>query len=103
MPAPHRAVAQLGTIAQDRAQRELILTNKRLGTFVLVPILAKDENFRDGYRKIARFSVKMLIWFSITSSYSLDAKASRGRARFFNGGAQKLAQHFRTIGPRVIS
>ena len=59
--AAHRAVLQIRTIPQGRIQRQLILTNKRTGAVVLVPILAKRENFRDGYSKIARFSVKMLI------------------------------------------
>jgi len=75
--APHRAVLQIRTITQDGIQRDLILTNKRNGAVVLVPILAKRENFRDGYNKTTRFSVKMLICFCISSSYSLDAKASR--------------------------
>jgi len=61
----------------------LILTNKRTGAVVLMPTLAKRENFRDGYGKIARFSVKMLSGLSMSSSYSLDAKASRYRARIF--------------------
>ncbi|MDA1052602.1 MAG: hypothetical protein O3C40_19270 [Planctomycetota bacterium] len=82
--AANRAVLQIRTIAQDGIQRVLILTDKRIGAVVLVPILAKRENFRDRYDKIARFSVTMLIGFCIPSSYSLDAKASRGRARFFN-------------------
>lgn len=77
------AVLQIRTIAQDGIERVLILTNKRIGVVVLVPVLAKRENFRDRYNKIARFSVKMLIGFCIPSSYSLDAKASRGRARIF--------------------
>ena len=73
--APYRAVAQLGMIAQDRIQRELILTNKQIGPFVLVPILAKREYFRDRYSKTDRLSVKMLMVFSISSSYPFDAKA----------------------------
>ena len=77
------AVFQIRTIAQDRIERELILTNKRTGAVILVPILAKRENFGDGYDKRAKFSVKMLIEFCISSSYSLDAKASRCRARIF--------------------
>jgi len=81
--AAHRAILQARTIAQDGIQRELILTNKRTGAVVLMPILAKSKNFRDGYNKIVRFSVKMLIGFCITSSYPLDANASRGRARLF--------------------
>jgi hypothetical protein len=79
----HRAVLQARTITQDGIQRELILTNKRTGAVVLMPILAKSKNFREGYSKITRFSVKMLIGFCISSSYSLDANASRGRARIF--------------------
>lgn len=76
------AVFQIRTIAQDGIEPELILTNKRTGAVVLVPILAKRENFRDGYDKIARFSVKMLILFCISSSYSLDAR-HRGAGRGF--------------------
>ena len=85
--AAYRAVLKFRTIPQDRIQRELILTNKRTAAVVLVPILAKRKNFRDGYNKIARFSVKMLMVFSTSSSYSLDATASRGRARIFRARA----------------
>jgi hypothetical protein len=81
--AAYRAAPQVRTIAQDGIQRGLILTNERLGAVVLMPILAKSKNFRDGYSKITRFSVKMLIGSCITSSYPLDANASRGRARLF--------------------
>ena len=81
--ASHRTILQARTIAQDGIQRELILTNERLGAIVLVPILAKNKNFRDGYSKITRFSVKILIVCCISSSYPLEAKASRGRARIF--------------------
>ena len=81
--AVHRAVLQIRTVPQRGIQRDLILTNERLGAIVLVPILAKSKNFRDGYSKIIRFSVKILIGSCITSSYPLDANASRGRARFF--------------------
>ncbi len=81
--AAYRAVPQLRTLPQDGVQGELILTNERLGAVVLVPILAKSKNFRDGYRKRDRLSVKMLIVLCISSSYSLDANASRGRARIF--------------------
>jgi hypothetical protein len=70
--AAHRAVLQIRTLPQRGVQRDLILTNERLGAIVLVPILAKSKNFRDGYRKIIRFSVKMLIGSCISSSYYLD-------------------------------
>jgi len=101
--AANRAVLQIRTIAQDGIQRVLILTNKRIGAVVLMPILAKRENFRDRYDKIARFSVTMLIGFCITSSYSLDAKASRGRARFFYRSTQKIAPPIRASDPRITS
>ena len=79
--AVHRAVPQLRTRPQDGIQGQLILTNERLGAVVLVPILAKSKNFRDGYSKSDRLSVKRLIVFCMSSSYPLDANASRGRAR----------------------
>jgi hypothetical protein len=82
--AENRAVPQLRTIAQDGIQRALILPNKRKGAVVLVPLFAKRENFGDRYDKSARFSVKMSSGFCISSSYSLDAKASRRRARIFS-------------------
>jgi hypothetical protein len=81
--AAYRAVLQIRTIAQDGIQRELILTDKPMSAVGLVPILAKSKNFRDSYNKIAKFSVKMLIVLGMSSSYSLDAKTSRGRARIF--------------------
>lgn len=96
--APHRAVPQVRTVPQDSVQREVILTNERLGAIVLVPILAKSKNFRDGYGKITRFSVKMLIGCSISSSYSLDANASRGRAGIFCALEPKIGEPIRTNG-----
>ena len=81
--AAYRAVPQRRMLPQDGVQGQLILTNERLGAVVLVPILAKSKNFRDGYSKRDRLSVKMLIVLCISSSYSLDANASRGRARIF--------------------
>ena len=96
---PHRAVLQIRTIPQDGIQQELILTNKRTGAVVLVPILAKRKKFRDGYNKIARFSVKILIGFFISSSYSLDAKVSRGRARIFRALEPQIGEAIRTNDP----
>lgn len=71
--AAYGAVLQIGTIAQDGIQRPLILTNKRVGAVVLVPIFAKREKFRDGYDKNARFSVRMWRLLSMSPSYYLDA------------------------------
>jgi hypothetical protein len=88
--AAYRAVPQRRTLPQDGVQGELILTNERLGAVVLVPILAESKNFRDGYRKSDRLSVKMLIVSCMSSSYSLDANASRGRARIFRAPQQGI-------------
>jgi hypothetical protein len=99
--AGNRTLFQIGTIAQDGIERELILTNKRTGAIVLVPILAKRKNFPNGYGKIVRFSVKMLSGLSISSSYSLDAKASRCRARIFYATAQKLPHGIRATNQRL--
>lgn len=83
MAAVDRAACQIRMIAQDGIQRELVLTNERMDTTVLMPIRAKRKEFPGGYDKNARFSVKMLSVFCTPSSYSLDANASRGRARIF--------------------
>ena len=90
LAAAHRAVPQRRTRPQDGIQGQLILTNERLSAVVLVPILAKSKNFRDGYRKSDRLSVKMLIVSCMSSSYSLDANASRGRARIFHAPQQEF-------------
>jgi len=81
--AGDRAPLEMGTTSEDGVQRDLILTNKWVDAVVLVPILAERVKFRDGYNKTARVSVIMLIVVCISSSYSLGAKASRGRARIF--------------------
>jgi hypothetical protein len=101
--APHRAALQIRTIPQDRIEHQFILTNKRTGAVVLVPILTEREKFSDGYSKTARFSDRMLSVMSMSSSYSLDAKASRGRARIFYASARKRAPLIRAIDPRVSS
>jgi hypothetical protein len=79
----HDAAGQVGTAPQSPIQDRLILTNKRIGAIVLVPILGKGENLLDGYGKKARFSVMMRSDIDTSSSYPLDAKSSRGGARIF--------------------
>jgi hypothetical protein len=81
----------------------LILLNKRFGAIVLVPILAKRKNFRDGYGKKARFSVMIRIGLNTSSSYPVDAKASRGRARIFYALALKMAKAIRATDPAIMS
>jgi hypothetical protein len=100
MAAVDRTAFQIGTIAQDGAERQLILTNKRVDAVVLMPIRAKREEFRDRYRKNAKFSVRMLILFCTSSSYSLDANASRCRARFFCAFTRKRNQYPGAIARR---
>ncbi len=75
--------ADSGMGLHDRVQRSLILPDKRLSAIVLVPVIAKRENFPDRYDKKARLSVTMRSVIITPSSYLLDAKASRGRARIF--------------------
>jgi hypothetical protein len=75
--------AQMKMFRQDRVQSHLILLNKWFSAIVLMPIHPKSENFRDGYGKSDRFSVMILNASFTTSSYPIDAKASRGRARSF--------------------
>jgi hypothetical protein len=87
--AMHRAVPQLGVGLQNRVQSRLILTNKRVGAIILVPIRSKRENLLDGYDKKARLSVKIWIALHTPSSYLLDAKTSRGRTRIFFDSTQR--------------
>jgi len=74
---------QFGIGLQDRVERGLILSDKRVSAIVLVPIWPKREEFLDGDDKKARFSVTIWSAFDTPSSYFIDAKASRSRARFF--------------------
>jgi hypothetical protein len=84
-PALHAAsyaTLQVGMRPQDRVQRGLILTDKRLGAIILVPIWSKRENSLDGYGKKAKLSVTIFRLSCTPSSYFIEARASRGRARF---------------------
>jgi hypothetical protein len=63
-----RAGLQIRTIAQDGIKRELILTDKRISTLALVPILRKSENLLESYNIKAKFSVIMRILLCMTSS-----------------------------------
>jgi hypothetical protein len=84
-----RTVRQIGTIAQDGIDRQLILTNNRVDAIVLMPIGVKGKEFPGGYDENPKFSVKILSDVITPSSYELDANASRSRARFFCGLARK--------------
>jgi hypothetical protein len=79
----HQAPRQLGVAPQDRPQPDLILTNERPGPILAVPIGGKLVNLLQAYDKKASVCVIMRIVFCMSSSYHLDAKLSRGRARIF--------------------
>ena len=85
MAADNGAALKAPMASQNRVQRDLILTNKRVSAVVSVPILRKDKNLLEGYDEKARLSV-MMMWSVFTpSSYLLDVKASRGKTGIFYG------------------
>ena len=98
----HQAPAQFGMVPQNRPQRDLILTNKRSGLIVPVPVWPKSVNLLEGYEKKARFCVIMRIVFSMSSSYLLNAKSSRGGARIFCAPARKIKTPIPPIRPSVL-
>ena len=79
--ASHRAAAQFRMGLEYRVQRGLVLPDQRVGAIVLVPIRSKRETLLDGDDKKARLSVRIRMVCCTPSSYLVDAKASRGRAR----------------------
>jgi hypothetical protein len=96
----------LGMRLHNRVQRILILPDKRLSAIVLVPIIAKRENFLDRYDKKARLSVTMQSVCFTPSSYLLDAKASRGRARIsvaLSRGIRQRDPHRRATTGKLAS
>jgi hypothetical protein len=70
----------------------LILTNKRTGAFVLMPIFGLRREFPHGCDKNARLSARILSVVSMSPSYSLDAIASRGRPGIFCKSAQTVVE-----------
>ncbi len=44
MAAPHRTATQISTVSQSHVKRKVILTNKRIGAFALVPIFREMED-----------------------------------------------------------
>ena len=78
--AVDRTACQIRMLAQNGIQRQLILTNKRIGAVVQMPLFGIRKEFPDGYDKNAKFSVRILMVSSMSPSYSLGADASRSRA-----------------------
>jgi hypothetical protein len=100
--AGNGAAEKLRMSLQNRVQRRLILPDRRLGAVVLVPIRANREKLLDGYCKKTKLSVMMLNVVT-PSSYPFDAKASRGRARFFVRTGQEPATIVRANGSLRIA
>ena len=87
----HQAPAQIAVVPQNRPQRDLILSNKRSGLIVAVPVGAKLVDLFEAYEKKARFCVIMRIVISMSSSYRLNAKSSSGRTRIFSALAHPIS------------
>lgn len=81
--AVDRTACQMRILAQNGIHRQLILTNKRIGAVIQMPLFGIREEFPDGYDKNARFSVRILMVICMSPSYLLDAQASSGRAGIF--------------------
>jgi hypothetical protein len=88
----HRTVCQVEPIAQGGIDCVLVLTNKRTSAIELVPISPKRKDFGDRDDKNAKFSVRMWRVLCMTSSYKLDAQASRRGTRFFHAPSQDRAR-----------
>jgi hypothetical protein len=86
--AMSHARLQLRMRLQNGIQRRLVAEHQRSGRIVLVPIRPERESLLDGDDKKARFSVTIAI-LCTTSSYLIDAQASRGGARFFSCAAPR--------------
>jgi hypothetical protein len=86
VPTEHE---QIG-IFHGLAERLLILLNERDGAILSMPIGTKREAFRQRDDKHARFSVMMQTVFDISSSYPLEADASRWRTRNFYARSQMI-------------
>jgi hypothetical protein len=82
--AANHVTLKLGTACHRRVQRAEILLHRRCRAVVLVPVGPTREKPLDGYGKRARFSVILCSVCFTPSLYLPDAKASRGRARFFS-------------------
>jgi hypothetical protein len=98
MNAVHQAGLQFGLRLQHGVERVLILPNERAGAIILMPVRPKREKLLDGDNKKATLSVRIRIDLCTPSSYRLDAKASRGRARFFFANTQR---HTKELIPAI--
>jgi hypothetical protein len=86
--AANHKLRQLRMSLQIAIQNQRILLNKRLSAIVLLAILRIRQDFGNRDDKKAKFSAMMLIMFCMTSLYLEEAKASRGKARFFSAWGQ---------------
>jgi len=97
MSAAHHVSLPFGFSFQQGIQFETILLDDRLGAILLVPIRPKGKNLPEGDRKKARFSVRIRMLVT-ASSYRIQGKPWRGRARFFRGIAKNSIPAARASG-----
>jgi ABC-type molybdate transport system permease subunit len=102
--AANHTICQLWMSLQIAIQNQRTLLDKRLSAIVLLAILRIRQDFGNRDDKKAKFSAMMLIVFSMTSLYLAEAKASRGKARFFSArGGIRAATLDRTPPARRTS
>ena len=77
MPAPGQASSQQRLGSQNRSQKYVILQNQSPHPFPSIPLGRKLEILRDLNCKKPRLSLKMLMFWKTSSSYSTDNLLSR--------------------------
>jgi hypothetical protein len=83
VPTASQATLQLPITLHGLVERLLILLSERDNAILSMPIGTKRETFRQSDDKNARFSVMIRMLLNISSSYTLEAEASRGRTGSF--------------------
>lgn len=77
MPAPGQASSQQQPGSENRSQKYVILQNQSPHPFPSIPLRRKLEILRDLNCKKPRLSLKMLMFWKTSSSYSTDNLLSR--------------------------
>jgi hypothetical protein len=77
MPAPGQASLQQRLSSENRSQKYVILQNQSPHPFLSIPLGRKLEILRDLNCKKPRLSLKVLMFWKTSSSYSTDNLLSR--------------------------
>jgi hypothetical protein len=93
---------QIVIVFHGFVERVLMLLNERDGAILSMPIGTKRETFRQRDDKNARFSVMIRMLLDISSSYPLEADASRGRMRIFYARSRMICDE-RLRSPHLFS